>query len=63
MAQLVKCLTLDLGSSRDLRVVRSSLALGATLSVELAWDSLPPFAPPLLMHVCSLAPLLALSNK
>lgn len=36
MAQSVKCPTLDLGSGRDVRVVRSSAALGSALSTESA---------------------------
>ena len=38
----VKHLTLDFGSCRDLRVLRSSPALGSALSGESAWDSLSP---------------------
>ena len=38
----LKHLTLDFGSSHDLRVVRSSPILGSTLSKESAWDSSSP---------------------
>lgn len=45
----VKCLMLDCGSGHDLRVVRSSPALGSTLGGQPAWDSLSlslcPFPP------------------
>lgn len=34
MAQLFKCLTLDLGSGHDLTVLSSSPALGSTLGTE-----------------------------
>ena len=36
VAQSVKCLTLDFNSDHDLRVVRSSPALGFMMSVEPA---------------------------
>lgn len=35
-ARLEKCLTLDFGSGRDLRVVRLSPVLGSTISEESA---------------------------
>ena len=40
MAQLVKCLTLDITLGHDPRVVELSPALGSMLSMDLAWDSL-----------------------
>ena len=40
MAQLVKCPTPNFSSGHDLTVVRSSPALGSTLSMEAAYDSL-----------------------
>ena len=45
-AQSLKPLTLDLGSGRDLRVVRPSPESGSMLSTESACPS--PSAPPLL---------------
>ena len=48
VAQLVKHLTLDFGSSHDLRVVRS----GSMLGVDSACDSLFPSVPP---RFCSLS--------
>ena len=50
VAQLVKCLTPDFGSSNDLRVMRSSPALGSALGMEPAQDSLSPPFPVLLRH-------------
>jgi len=49
VVQLVKHLTLDFGSGHDLRVVRSSPALGSVLAVGPAWDSLS--APPPLLSL------------
>ena len=46
MAQSVECPTLDVGSGHDPRVVGSSPVWGSTLSMETAWDSLSPSAPP-----------------
>ena len=44
MAQLVKCLTPDLGSGHDLTVCDIKPHVGlCTDSVEPAWDSLSPF--------------------
>ena len=43
MAQSLECSTLDLGSSHDLIVVRSSPALGSALSMKPDWDSLSLF--------------------
>ena len=40
MAQSVKCPTPNFSSGHDLTVVRSSPALGSTLSMEAAYDSL-----------------------
>ena len=36
MAQLVKCMNLDFGSTHDLRVVGSSPVSGSTLGMETA---------------------------
>ena len=58
MDQSVKRPNLDFGSGHDLRVVRSSSALGSTLGVQPAWDSLSspsPSAPLLLTRVFSLS--------
>ena len=48
MAQLVKCLTLDLGSGHDVTVgeIKPCIKL-CTDSVEPAWDSLSPTTPTL----------------
>ena len=54
VAQLVKCQTLGLGSSHDLRVVRLSPKLGSALSRELA--SLSLSLSPFLTAVCPPAP-------
>ena len=40
VAHLVKHLTLDFGSGRDVRAVRSSPWSGPVLTMESAWDSL-----------------------
>ena len=42
VAQLVKCLTLDLSSGHDPRVVRLSPVFGSVLGMELASDSFSP---------------------
>uniref|UniRef100_A0A452UX66 Tubulin/FtsZ 2-layer sandwich domain-containing protein n=1 Tax=Ursus maritimus TaxID=29073 RepID=A0A452UX66_URSMA len=44
VARFVKCPTLDFGSAHDLRVVRSSPALGLTLGMEPARNLLSPFS-------------------
>lgn len=56
MAQLVKCLTLDVGLGHGLRVVGLDPTLGSVLGVDPAWFSLSPSpsAPTLLMHSLSL---------
>ena len=46
VAQLVKHLTLDFGSSHDLRVLRSSSMWGLPLSMESANPSLSVPTPP-----------------
>ena len=59
MAQLVKCLTLDLGLGHDLRVLRLSPMLSSVLSSDLRILSGPfphPHPPMLLLvHVLSLS--------
>ena len=46
MAQLVKCLTLDLDSGHDLMLCESEPPIRlCTDSVEPAWDSLSPSLP------------------
>ena len=57
MAQLVKHPTLDFSSGHDLMAVGSSPMSGSVLSVESAWDSLPPSvsAPPGLTSTHSLS--------
>ena len=55
VAQSVKYPTLDFGSGRDLRAVRSSPTSSWVLSAESAWDSLflcPPTPTP--VHTLSL---------
>ena len=42
MTQSVECLTLNLGSGHDPRIVGLSPMLGSVLGVEPAWDSLCP---------------------
>ena len=53
VAQLVKCLTLDFGSSHDLMVHEIEPCIGLCAdSAEPAWDSLSPFLsalPPLML--------------
>ena len=56
MAQPVEWPALDFSSGHDLRVLESSPTLGSALSMEPAWDSLPP-------SPLSLYPTCALSNK
>jgi len=46
VAQSVKLLNLDFCSGHDLRVMRSSPALGSAVGGESAWDSLPVLLSP-----------------
>ena len=59
MAQLVKCLTLNIHSVRDLVIVGMSPTSGSMLGVEPSWDPLfrsPSLsAPPPLMLALSLS--------
>ena len=57
VAQLVKHPTLDFSSGHDVMFVSSSPMSGSELSVESAWDSLPPSlsASPLLSLFLSLS--------
>ena len=53
VAQLVKCLSLDISSGCDLAVVRPSPRSGSVLGTESAWDSLSSHPPPTLSLSCS----------
>lgn len=60
-AQLCKHHTIGVGAVRDLRVVRSRLAVGSTLGTESVWDFSPSAPPP--PHPGLSWLLLSFSNK